>query len=109
VAVIEAAPSVLHDVAAVEREVDRALAGFVERGPAEAELASAKEQLRARLQAAQARAGAGVGGEAREVALARVARLAAAADRLGGEELRAFVQRAFVRERRVVVITAPRR
>jgi predicted Zn-dependent peptidase len=107
VAAIEAAPSVLHDVAEIERELDRALAGFAERGPTDAELASAKEQLRARLQAARARAG--TGGEPRDAALARIAKVGERAEAVTADELRALVQKVFAKGRRVVVTTAPRR
>ncbi|APR84787.1 Membrane-bound lytic murein transglycosylase D precursor [Minicystis rosea] len=107
VAAIEAAPSVLHDVTEVERELLRALEGFAERGPTDAELASAKEQLRARLQAARARAG--TGGEPKDLALARIAKTGERAEAVTAEALRALVQKAFVKGRRVVVTTVPRK
>ncbi|MFT3766532.1 MAG: transglycosylase SLT domain-containing protein [Minicystis sp.] len=107
VATVEAAPSVLHDVAAIERELGKAIEGFAERGPSDAELGVAKEQLRARLQAARARAGAG--GEPKDAALARIARTGERADAVTGEALRTLVQRAFVKGHRVIVSTVPRR
>lgn len=106
VVAIEASPSVLHDVGDVERELDRAVAGFAERGPTDAELASAKEQLRARLAAARGRAGSD--GEPREAALARIARTSDLADRVTAEDLRAVVEKALSPGRRVVVTTRPR-
>ncbi len=57
VAAIEIAPSVKYDVAAVEKELDRAVAAFADQGPSAPELAEAKAQLRARLDAERARAG----------------------------------------------------
>jgi predicted Zn-dependent peptidase len=104
---IEATPSVLHDVTIVERELDRALEGLFTRGLTEAELQSAKEQLRARLQAARSRAG--TTGEPREAALAKITRAAESADAVTGEELRAFVEKVLAKNRRVVVTTSPRK
>ena len=107
VAAIEAAPSVLHDVAAVERELDRALDGFAACGPTEAELVTAKEQLRARFQAARGRAGQG--GDPREVTIARIARHEERAAAVTAAELGALVGRVFAKGRRVVVVSRPRR
>ena len=73
----------------------------------DADLASAKEQLRARLQAARARAG--TGGEPRDAALAHIAAVRERAEAVTAEELRALVEKVFVKGRRVVVTTVPRR
>jgi hypothetical protein len=103
---IEVSPSVLHDVTAVERELDVALAGFVSQGPREAELAAAKEQLRARFHAARGRAG--TTGDRKEATLARLTQLEKRAAEVSAGELAALVGRALARSRRVVVIAQPK-
>jgi predicted Zn-dependent peptidase len=106
VAAIEVVPAVLHDVTAVEQELDRAIEGFAERGPSAAELESAKAQLRSRLQAARSRAGSA--DEPREAALARIQRVAERADAMTADALQAVVKKVFAPGRRVVVTTSPR-
>jgi hypothetical protein len=102
---IEAVPAVLYDVAAVERELDRALSAFVAGGPSAAELETAKGLLRGRLAGEVARAGAGE--EAKEAALARLGRVKARAEAMSAEDLRAVVERALPGGHRVVVVTQP--
>ncbi|MFO0759228.1 MAG: lytic transglycosylase domain-containing protein [Byssovorax sp.] len=106
VAAFEAVPAVQHDVAAVELELDRALDRFASEGPTGPELASAKEQLRGRLQAERGR-GAGAG-ETKVEMDARIARTLERAERVTADELRALVKEVFVREKRVVVVSVPR-
>jgi hypothetical protein len=105
VAAIEAVPAVLHDVAAVERELGRALAAFVAGGPSAAEVETAKGLLRGRLAGEAGRAGAGE--EAKEAVLARLGRVKERAEAMSGEELRAVVEKAFSAGHRVVVVTQP--
>jgi hypothetical protein len=106
VAAVEVVPSVMHDVADVEREADLALAAFADRGLTAMELAAVKAQLRARLQSERDRAGAT--GEPREAALARIARTLEAVEAVTGEDLVALMQKSFGKVRRVVVITQPK-
>ncbi len=106
VAAIEIAPSVKYDVAAVEKELDRAVAAFADQGPSAPELAEAKAQLRARLDAERARAGSPDEPKAR--ALARIARTAAGADAVTVDEVTAVVKRFLSPAHRVIVTTQPR-
>lgn len=106
VVAIEAVPAVLHDIGDIEEELDRALAGFIERGPTPAELEAAKAQLRSRFQASRSRAGSA--DEPKEAALARIQRLADRAEALTGQDLQAMVKKVFAPEHRVVVTTIPR-
>lgn len=103
---IEVSPSVLHDVAAVERELDRALLGFASQGPREAELAAAQEQLRARFHAARGRAG--TTGDKKEATLARLTRHEQRAAEVTGSDLAALVGKALSKSRRVVVTVGPK-
>jgi predicted Zn-dependent peptidase len=103
---IEITPSVKYDVAAVEKELDRAVAAFADQGPSAPELAEAKAQLRARLDAERARAGSPEEPKAR--ALARIARTAAGAEAVTGDDVTAVVKRIFSPAHRVVVTTQPR-
>jgi predicted Zn-dependent peptidase len=103
--VIEAVPSVKYDVTAVEQELDRVLAAFIEQGPTAPELVEAKDQLRARLVAERGRAGTTA--EPKEVVLARVGKLMASADAATSEEVQSVVKRVFAKEHRVVVTTTP--
>jgi hypothetical protein len=106
VAAIEVVPAVMHDVADVEREMDAALEGLGSRGPSAAELTAVKAQLRARLQAEEARAGSTR--EPRDVAKARLARIGERAEAVRAEDLAALVKKGFSSAHRVVVITSPR-
>ena len=106
VVAIEAVPAVLHDVKAVEQELDRALEGFAARGPSAAELEATKAQLRSRLQAERARAGSA--DEPKEATLARIQRVTARAEAITGEELQAFVKKVFAVDHRIIVTTSPR-
>ena len=105
VVAIEIVPSVKYDVAAVERELDRALAALADQGPSAPELAEARAQLRARLDAERARAGSPE--EPKAAALARIARTAALAEAVTSEEVAALVKRVFSPAHRVVVTTIP--
>jgi predicted Zn-dependent peptidase len=106
VVAIEITPSVKYDVAAVEKELDRAVAAFADQGPSAPELAEAKAQLRARLDAERARAGSPEEPKAR--ALTRIARTAAGADAVTTDDVTAVVKRIFSPAHRVVVTTQPR-
>lgn len=106
VVAIEIAPSVKYDVAAVEKELDRAIAALADQGPSAPELAEAKAQLRARLDAERARAGSPE--EPKAAALARIARTAAAADAVTEGDVTAVVKRIFSPAHRVVITTEPR-
>jgi predicted Zn-dependent peptidase len=106
VVAIEVAPSVKYDVAACEKELDRAIAAFADQGPTAAELAEAKAQLRARLDSERARAGSPE--EPKAAALARIARTAAAADAVTEGDVTAVVKRIFSPAHRVVITTEPR-
>ncbi len=105
VVAIEISPSVKHDVAAVERELDRAIAAFTSQGPSAPELAEARAQLRARLDAERARAGSPE--EPKAAALVRIARTAAGAEAATSDEVAALVKRVFSPGHRVVVTTIP--
>jgi len=105
VVAIEITPSVKSDVAAVERELDRTLAAFADQGPSAPELAEARAQLRARLDAERARAGSPE--EPKAAALARIARTAAGAEAVTSDEVAALVKRVFSPGHRVVVTTIP--
>ncbi|MEP7119678.1 MAG: transglycosylase SLT domain-containing protein [Byssovorax sp.] len=106
VVAIEVAPSVKYDVAACEKELDRAIAAFAEQGPSAPELAEAKAQLRARLDSERARAGSP--DEPKAAALARIARTAAAAEAVTASDVTAVVKRIFSPAHRVVITTEPR-
>jgi hypothetical protein len=106
VVAIEIAPSVKYDVAACEKELDRAIAAFADQGPSAAELAEAKAQLRARLDSERAHPGSPE--EPKAAALARIARTAAAADSVTAGDVTAVVKRIFSPAHRVVITTEPR-
>ncbi len=106
VVAIEIAPSVKYDVAAAEKELDRVLAGFVDQGPTEPELVEARAQLRARLDTERAHAGSTE--EPKAVALARIARTAAAAESASASDVAAVVKRILSPAHRVVIATEPR-
>jgi membrane-bound lytic murein transglycosylase D len=103
---IEAVPAVPHDVADVERELDAALAAFGEHGPTEVELAAAKAQHRARVQAEGARAGTTA--EPREATLARLGRVSGQVEAVTAGELAVMVKRFLAPGHRVVVVTVPK-
>lgn len=103
---IESVPAVLYDVAAVERELDRAIEAYAESGPTPQELTALKAQLHARLVAERARPG--YPGDAKEVTLARLQRTDERAAQVTAEELKAFVKKVFARGHRVIVVTNPR-
>jgi hypothetical protein len=106
VVAIEIAPSVKYDVAAAEKELDRVLAGFADRGPTDAELVEARSQLRARLDTERGHAGSPE--EPKAVALARIARTAAAAESASASDVAAVVKRILSPAHRVVITTEPR-
>jgi predicted Zn-dependent peptidase len=105
VVAIEISPSVKSDVVAVERELDRAIAAFAAQGPSAPELAEARAQLRARLDAERAHAGSP--DEPKAAALARIARTTAGAEAATSDEVAAVVKRIFSPLHRVVVTTSP--
>ena len=107
VVAIEITPSVKYDVEAVERELDRAIAAFASQGPSAPELAEARAQLRARLDAERARAGSP--DEPKAAALARIARAEAGAEAVTSDDVAALVKRVFSPAHRVVVTTIPLR
>ncbi len=107
VAALEAVPAVKYDVPAVEAELDRALDAFAADGPTAAELAEAKAQLRARLEAERGRAG--TPDEPKDAALARIARILTRADAVTAEEIQSLAKRVFAKGHRVVIVTEPRK
>jgi hypothetical protein len=106
VVAIEVAPSVKYDVTECEKELDRAISAFAAQGPSAPELAEAKAQLRVRLDSERAHAGSPE--EPKAAALARIARTAARAEAVTGDEVTALVKRIFSPAHRVVITTKPR-
>lgn len=98
VAAIEAVPAVPHDVADVERELDKAIDAFADKGPSDVELDAYKANVRARLAA----------DKAREKDASKLAAIEARALAVTAEELRAYVQKAFSKDHRVIVVTRPK-
>jgi soluble lytic murein transglycosylase-like protein len=106
VAAFEVVPSVQYDVAAVERELDKVLGDYADKGPTGPELIAAKQQLKSRLDAERGRAGGG--GETKAEALARIQRTAEKAEAVTAEELRALVKEVMAADKRVIVTSVPR-
>ena len=106
VVAIEVVPSVKYDVAACEKELDRAIAALADQGPSAPELAEAKAQLRARLDSERARTGSP--DEPKAAALARIARTAARVESVTGDDVTAVVKRIFSPAHRMVITTSPR-
>jgi soluble lytic murein transglycosylase-like protein len=107
IAVIEVVPAVPHDAEDVVRELTLAIEKFADAGPNPMELRSGKEVLRAFLQGERARAGTGA--EPKNVAVARIDRLAKAVEDLAEGDVRAMVKKVFSPQHRVIVVTTPRR